>query len=358
MLKLTKKFWPQKNRKSHQGFTLTEILLGTVISLIVTTALLSAMIEILTKSREEGILAQTQQELERAIKFISNDIKESIYVYDFTQSATAGSNPYPMPNLPDFGAGVTPVIAFWKLLPIKESLLNSLDCSTFSTTTYIPEAGTGSTDGDLNLQGECISLRNRRKMYSLVVYLQTANPDPNWKGPSRILRYELSKYNPNGPLTTRNIGFIDPSYSNNFTQWPRSASGVDLQATLPIATANVNPAVLTDFVDAPTSTADANLPTCNSTTNPALTITTISPPSTTTFPTETRIPSNVANNTSFFVCVRTVSRAIGQTQDVTIYLRGNAAGQPGLRVIPGTYNTVLSPLVTRVTLRGVVDKSN
>ncbi len=351
MLKLITKFWLPKSSKCNKGFTLTEILIGSVISIIITTTLLTAMVEILTREREEGILTQTQQEMERAIKYISNDIRESVYVYDFTQAPAAATcgKPYPLCGLPDFTSVGTPIIAFWKVVSLPDSTVTALTCA--ANATNIIEAS-GSTDPALNLNGECVALKNRRKMYSLVVYLQATTVDPNWRGQSRILRYELPKYNSNVSLTTRNTGFVDPSYTKNFVTWPYQitydATGTvlsinNLQPTLP----TIGPNVLVDFVDDPNSTADANLPTCSTG--------------------YTRIPATNATNTtntSFFTCITTIptttsgQQLIGQNQDVMIYLRGNAAGQPGLRVVPGTNNTVLTPLLTRVTLRGIVDKSN
>ena len=98
------RFWRVRPSK---GFTLTEMLIATTISLIIMTGLLAAIIEVLDRDRQEGILTQTQQDMERAMKYISNDIKESVYIYDFTQAG-----PPPMTGLPNFGAGVTPIIAF------------------------------------------------------------------------------------------------------------------------------------------------------------------------------------------------------------------------------------------------------
>jgi prepilin-type N-terminal cleavage/methylation domain-containing protein len=347
-------------RKSSKGFTLTEMIIATLISLIVITGLLSAMVQLIDTDRQEGILTQTQQDMERALKYISNDIKESVYVYDFTQPG-----PPPMAGLPNFGAGVTPIIAFWKMVPLSDTklfLLNSgqaNQCENLSNTVAIPEVAPvttvpATTPPDVrSLRGECVALRNRRNMYSLVVYLQTANSDPQWKGQSRIMRYELSKYDPNGSLVTRNPGFIDPSYSANMTTWPNDGSGNNLQTSTPGGT----PTVLVDFVDSPTSTADANLPACDATPS---TTAFLPPPPVPLIPysNETRVPSDATNNTSFFVCVKTVARRVGDNQNVKIYLRGNADGQPGVNVIPGTYNTVVSPLQTTVTLRGVIDKSN
>ena len=191
-------------------------------------------------------------------------------------------------------------------------------------------------------------------MYSLVVYLQVANIypniDPNWRGQSRILRYELPKYDPNGTLLTRNTGFIDPSYANNLSSWPFQG-GVNLQTTTPTG----SPVVLVDFVDSPTSTADPNnLLTCDITPSTTVAQPALPAPQ---IPNQTRVPAAAATNTSFFTCITTITGNTGQDQDVTIYLRGNAYGQPGVTVLAGGTNTVLSPLQTTVTLRGVVDKT-
>jgi hypothetical protein len=90
--------------------------------------------------------------------------------------------------------------------------------------------------------------------------------------------------------------------------------------------------VLTDFVDArlPTDLGD---PTC---------------------PTGYRLSpqaSGVATSRTFYACIRSAT-AVGQNQDVAIFLRGDAKGRSG--VIQDTNTAVLQ---TRVSIRGVLDKS-
>jgi prepilin-type N-terminal cleavage/methylation domain-containing protein len=328
---IKKYFFLQKLRqvyhsKTTSGFTLTELLATILIAGIAMTGLLAAMVELLQTDQQEAIREEIQQEMQNALSFIAEDLREAVYVYDGTQIRNSKAIPYD--SLPDFSSVGTPIVAFWKAEPLSASQLSALptSCSTtFST--------------DAAKKAECDNLKLKRRAYSLVVYLQSTIADTNnpkiWKGRSRLLRYELPQYS-NVTNLTPSTGFVDPAKTNNFSAWPfDSQNSANLQATLPLLSQSP-PEVLVDFVDAPNSTTATNLPSCSTD--------------------YSRLPSTNATtttNNSFFACVRNIGNNLGENQDLVLYLRGNTYGRSH-----STEDNTLSTLQTRVTLRGVIDKFN
>ena len=389
-MKLIFRYYLSKYGKFRNAFTLTETIVGYLIGMILLASMLSWLVNLLYQDRNEQILSETQQNMERAMRYMTEDIHESVYVYDFLQNpynscSASASSPsctnnagnnypngntlgYPLVGIPAslITANNIPIVAFWKLTPLTDGVLSGLNCGSLSTSAYILEDNPLTNNSSLSYQGECNALIYRRKMASLVVYFQKINVGDNsdigWYGKSRILRYQFDKYNSSTTPTTRNNGFVDPNYSQDYGQWPENTSQTNLQAGITAPTTSAtNPAVLLDYVDAPLSTADQNLPTCNSKQ-------TRSP----TYPTgPSNSPTGSYNgsyptlyySSSFWVCVTTVSiqdldgtwsSAAGVPQIVSIYLRGNASGTPG----QGTgINPVLQPLYSKVSVRGVVGES-
>ncbi len=383
MLKLIFSYHLSKYGKFRNAFTLTETLAGAIIGLILLGEMLSWLVNFMYQDKNEEILAKTQQNMDRAMEYMREDISGALYVYDFQQTpyntcssspsactSNVGNNysngnvlPYPLVGIPAslIAANYIPILAFWKLASL--SNLNASICSGLSNSTYIPEDNPTITNGAFSYQGECNALLYRRKMMTLVVYFLKTNvgdsSDNGWYGPARILRYEFDKYLQ--PMTTygRNTGFIDPTYSGNYSSWPENNSQKNLQASLPTISAT-NPAVLVDYVDDPKSTADSNFSTCDSTQSrtPAYPI----------------APANMAPgtyngnypttyySTSFWACVTTLSSQgsgnawsspAGIAQKVSIYLRGNAKGSDGLNKL----NRVLPPIYTTISVRGVVGEN-
>jgi prepilin-type N-terminal cleavage/methylation domain-containing protein len=297
------------------GFTLIELLIVTVIGSLVVSSLLVLMNTLLRTDQREYARTETQRDMKRALEYISGELRESVYVYDGEQlQDRPGLFNGIRDNIPNFGADVSPILAFWKVAPIPEDELNNLNCGGFT--------------GDR--ERECGDLKIERRAYSLVVYLQSTANSAIWQGESRILRYELPKYADVSTLT-RTTGYVDPASQSSFRDWPYDSSNTNLQATRPTDTNNA--VALVDFVDAPGNAA-GTLPTCE--TNYG------------------RTPSDATNFQSFFACVR--NPQVNQTddvfnQDVQVFLRGNAKGQPG--VISNAY---LPAIDARVISRGVVNK--
>ena len=303
-LKLFLQLWRTDQRKTTAGFTLTELLATILIGGIVISSLLAVIVEFLQTDQQETARTQIQQEMKAAMEYIEEDLRESVYIYPTTN------------GLPNFGANVTPVLAFWKAEPIDEDEL--------------PADSEGECDDNFSteaLRAECRALIFRRRAYSLVIYFQSTESNetnPTWEGKSRIRRYELPTYSDTATLT-RSPRFVDPVQDDSFPSW------LDNNGSAVTPGLRDKP-VLVDFVDDPTSnTASLTCPTTG----------------------YIRTPSNAANFNSFFACVRDTGNVLGVNQDVILYLRGNAEGRGGL-----SSNEILPTLQSRITLRGVIDKFN
>ena len=314
-----------------RGFTLIELLISLVISSIVVTTLLYLVVELTTIDKREANLDQVQRDMNRAMRYITEDLQEAVYVYtDPQQIATQLSTDSSFPG----GADEVPVLAFWRIDPIEENL-PACNSTTMTTATF----------------QECQALGVRQAAYTLVVYAQKTNDgNSNWPGQSRIIRYELSKYQDLATLGVR-PGYRDPTDPE------------DLQAPFEVWQVNGNPngssAVLVDYVQTPTFATPVALnraplsDTGGACRGYGLDVN--------GDPMYTVVPSTATTttNNSFFACVRTP--AIGGnvttrgSQDVFVFLRGNVQSISG-GVRGYSDETSLPILETQVLVKGVVNK--
>jgi len=306
------------NRHRRQGFTLIELLVSIIIGSIVVSALLYLVTELNRFNGREELLTQTQQDMRRALDFISSDISESVYVY---------TDPDPIANqLDDAPDDTEPILAFWRLDPVDTSSLDD-DCE------------------DSSNEAECSTLKVRQSAYTLVVYFQTtvADDNPIWEGESRIIRYQLPKYgsgaNDIEELNHRS-GYLDPTLEETtFAGWNKDAG----------ENTDGDSQVLVDFVDSFNDTIPANR-TCESRGFGA--------------PSETP----VAKSNSFLVCVSsgdTDEETAGfddtllnrTNQSVFIALTGNAARQDNdVLTSASSEASRLPTLESEVLIRGVIEK--
>lgn len=333
------KLWNNSHQRKTSGFTLIELMVALVMSSLVIAALLGMLVQLVQTDQGESARNQTQQEMQLALNYIVDDLRDAVYVYGSgCHPDNASSCPQFANFIPNFGANVEPVLAFWKAKPLDDDDIDELpaDCNTFT---------------DEKEQVECSNLKIKRRAYSLVVYLQSTESDSTWKGKSRLERYELSKYSDLATLT-RSKGFVDPSENqNNFATWPYDGGGNNLQTPGAGGRPLKNQdgywkATLVDFVDDPSNTTIPAPPECP---NPDR-----------ANPIYKRIPDadatkhiNYTSN-SFFACVRDVGgNNVGQNQDVILYLRGN----PKDRFSFLNTSSDLQMLQTQVTIGGVIDKT-
>lgn len=284
---------PSINLK-QKGFTLTELLIAIVVSSIIIVTLLYLVVELLMINRREDVLTQTQQDMRRAIDYITRDVSEAIYVYA-TPDLVEDELTLPAGN---------PILAFWRLESVDTSGLG--DCSTFS-------------GEELD---ECTALRIRQSTYNLVVYIQQENDgDSLWRGPSRIVRYELPKYQNVADLV-QTPTYDDPSQrTNSFEDWEAETG----------TRTGYSPPVLVDFVDGiNTVTLDAS-----------------------------KCPAGYGAATetsdSFYACLPADAGVADRNQSLRVYLRGNASDALSM----ATFNDAgkLPALESEVLVRGVISKA-
>ncbi|HAX77160.1 MAG TPA: hypothetical protein DCY88_15325 [Cyanobacteria bacterium UBA11372] len=332
---LLKRFHSRKKKRSKAGFTLIELLISIMIAAVIISVLLSFVVDLLDTERREYASSETQREMQLALDFIANDLREAVYVYDSIDtsrgSVPALRNFVPVPD------GFVPILAFWKSERVPYD----------------------NPDGPINCnpsEAACEAIQIRRRAYSLVVYLQKRNQGNDlqkWKGNSRIVRYVLRKHtDPNNPQQW-NAGYVDPVEKNppsnnksSFPLWPHGGSPAgSLQSGVPALPLGGAP-VLVDFVDNPTRSI-TNLPGCINTTDTNSPVYSPDPSA----PQYRRVPSDPAISTSFYACVKTPpsGAATAANQDVIIYLRGNPEGKIAAK----------EPLVTiqtQAVARGVINK--
>jgi len=326
----------QKPSAKSDGFTLTELLVTIIIGGIIVSSVTGLLVDIVRTNQQEKVRSATQQDMQRALDYIENDLKNATYVYtgDEIRNARVDGIGSVASNL-NVNSNYEIVLAFWKPEQIPYT----------KSGPKVPNT----CDSD---DQACQDLQIERRTYTLVLYLQEDDPATTWAGKSVIRRYELRKYeNTGGTFLSLdvNAGYVDPiKEANGFAQWPYDENQTDLQSSNPAVNGTKSP-VLVDFVDDPNNSNLSNLPTCldesgGSDTNGNGVIDVYS-----------RTP---ATSNSFFACVRE-SNIDGDftqgNQDVILYLRGNPDGRSGYENDPNSY-TPLPTLQSQVLLRGVVDK--
>ena len=285
------KFSTRKNR--DHGFTLVELLIGLVMAFLVLTPLFGLMISIMNTDEKEQAKTTSEQELQTAIDFITRDLQQAVYIYDFqgvtNNYNTIAANSGIKDSLPTVAGGV-PILVFWK----QEVVSN-----------VIPTTGPN----------------DDASVYSLVAYYLINSPSTIWSNTARIARWQI-KDGVRSPSDTSGVT-CNPSYNTSIkfvdadncpspgfkpfdlvmNQWQRSGSFTNV------------PQVLVDFIDQ-TPRDQTNvpniIPSCAQDDNQSSV--TITPISSTTM-------------TSFYACVSNYADPTNQGQVIStaqIFIRGNA----------------------------------
>jgi type II secretory pathway pseudopilin PulG len=166
------------NRRAS-GFTMIELLVGTVIAFIIITPLLGMVIGLLNDDQKESAKANTEEEIQSALDYISEDLKQAVYIYDKkTLEEWKTNQPTNLPFPTDDAQG-TPILVFWKreLIP---------DLPGTRTITGCSNRGDTACDDQFVL--------------SLVAYYSRKDTNATWcpdddPCPVRITRYEIDSYN-------------------------------------------------------------------------------------------------------------------------------------------------------------------
>lgn len=96
-----------KPSSNNGGFTLIEVLVGLILSLLVILPLLGFMVNMLQTDRQEQAKASSEQEIQSALSYISRDLEQAVYIYDGSGVDAIKKN-LPAP------ANSVPVLVFWK----------------------------------------------------------------------------------------------------------------------------------------------------------------------------------------------------------------------------------------------------
>lgn len=327
-----------RHRSGHDlGFTLTEILVSVIIAGIIMSGLMTLMVELLTSDARETARTETQREMQMALDYISADIREAFYVYDGKclegEQDTCGSGLFNSINIP---ANSVPVLAFWKLEDLPQAVLNN-NCANFA---QLPQGI------------PCVSGRSN----TLVVYYLTSNEGNNanaWSGMGRLQRTAYRQFNSNG---TQNANFVDPTDSEienmTFDNWPAGQA-----VTLP------TPITLVDFVD------DRPMSDIAAAQDVDQGMSVDCPDGYNLTPDDSTLENNGFGGVrNFYACVLDeVGRRsniddsnsdpdTAFNQKVILFLRGNAAGKPGIRsanegFMPAIQTQVLNRSVRRKSPR-------
>lgn len=345
-----------RSAQTHAGFTLIELLVALIIGSIMTALVLFSAVQLMGTNQREAARSNTQREMQAAIDYINRDVREALFVYDGECLRPNGVKTPPgqtpgaantCPGILNYlptqlnSANNLPVLAFWRLDPLPQQLLQT--CSNPTTARQI-------VSGNAPAGFENVPCSSR-KMYTLVVYSINRDNANTWQGRARLTRYTLPQFS-FGAGPNQTPGWANPLVTG-FSTWPRDP---ETNTVLTGRASNIqgNNQVLVDFVDdrnndGAAAGAVATCPTVDSTAAENFGGFYISPAQTGGV-----YGANAdLSRRTFYVCVRG-GNAATLNQEVMIRLRGSAAGQPG---VPRTSNAVPITLETRVLTRGVLGKN-
>jgi prepilin-type N-terminal cleavage/methylation domain-containing protein len=351
--------WSSRRRDRDKGFTLAELLIVTIIAGGIVSGLLYLVVELLTADQRDSSRNETQRDMQRALDYISSELRQAVYVYPGeclgTTPVGAVSSANYCPGLSNYlPASVAnsildtqsvPVVAFWRQKELPPPVKS--DCASAARL------------NDPSVRDLPCALGNS---YALVVYsLSKANNTGTWSGNARITRYELPQYQySNGAVSS---GYAPPVGGSTqiFRSWPFSSpdsTGARADTRPSGSTPTGTPTVLTDFVDDGKGAQASNISPDTSTTSPCPNDpTTVDDLNTSDvdesidYAPSPKSPSfQGINFRSFYACVSNTPNI--DNRNVILYVRGNAYGRPGIN----TQKDFLATLSTQVLSRGILDK--
>jgi prepilin-type N-terminal cleavage/methylation domain-containing protein len=367
----------RKSRRA-KGFTLLELLVAMIIGSLIVVALLTLVVQLTETNQKDAARTQVQQDMQAAMDYVAQDLRSAVFVYngkclEGNGTPTSGANfaktcpgiinhiPATLNDKPDKVA----VLAFWRTKELPQKIKDL--CEANATELGSDIADTVTNNIMTKAKVPCLAGYS----YSLVVYsLDSNNSSKIWNGKARLTRYELSQF-PSDPTdqNDQTPGFVDPLEEPELTfqQWPfkdgGAAGAVNRQAALPIGQAFA----LVDFVDTKLDGVTVTHPKCDGFGTDDLDIDGQSFKDGSLSPTTASAPPF----RSFYACVRDGSiveqikdpitgnlvNPPSSNQDVLLVLKGNVTGQSGFN---GKFDNSerISPLQTRVLVRGVVGKKD
>ncbi|WP_175586509.1 MULTISPECIES: hormogonium polysaccharide secretion pseudopilin HpsC [unclassified Nostoc] len=268
------------------GFTMIELLIAMILAFLIITPLLGFMVNIMDTDRKEQVKANSEQEIQTALDYISRDLQQAIYLYD-ADGIEAIKNQLPNSSATDR----VPVLVFWKRELVNQALTI-----------------TGTEKDDTFV-------------YSLVAYylIKDATSSSTWSNAARIARWQIKD---GVPAST---GVDCTGYTGKYISGNCPSPGFTLFKLDGVGTINdkmnawvkatetytADTTVLVDFIDQ-TKTDDttpapaATCPTDNNTWQKVS-------PNTASFNTR-----NAGKMTGFYACIDRVNTT------AQVFLRGNA----------------------------------
>ncbi|MBE9192497.1 hypothetical protein IQ230_19515 [Gloeocapsopsis crepidinum LEGE 06123] len=305
------KFLFQQSHQSRKtsGFTLTELLVGMLMASLVITPLFSFALNIMDSDRKEQAKATTEQEIESALDYITQDLEQAVYIYDAdgldknsTDTPVGIKNQIPPVSATGNCGSTTPtcvpVLVFWKrdhrpgILPVSGS-----------------------------------SVKDDTFVYSLVAYylIKGNTGTQPWSSAARIGRFEIRDgvRNPTSPTNSDGTpNFItNESTSAGFQLFDLSVTGSSLKEkmnrwTKASGSYTTNVLTLIDYVDHSNLTPQA-CPTGMQ-----------------------RVPSAATLPGGFYACVDSAATS------AQIYIRGNALARLGNNTTFSTNQSAYFPSAT------------
>jgi type II secretory pathway pseudopilin PulG len=162
-----------KSAQTVSGFTMIELLIGTIIAFLIIGPLLGFVVTILNDDTREQTKSAGEFELQAAIDYMSEDISQAYYIYTLKQLEQIAVNP---PN------GGEPLLIFWKLKRLPDAVPPADKIDQINPSNCTPD-----TCDDANVR-------------ALVAYYLVQDNNPIWcqpesnadNCPQRIVRYEFN----------------------------------------------------------------------------------------------------------------------------------------------------------------------
>lgn len=280
--------------KKNSGFTLIELLVGLILAGLVITPVMSFMINILDTSRREEAKAASEQEVQSALDYIAQDLRQAVYIYNATgldnssrtypgisgikdQIPPEASVPGCVNNPPNDIC--VPVLVFWKR-----------------------DIRTVPVPNEVNQVQSREAVRRNNTLdtfvYSLIAYYLVKGNAPNetWSNAARIARFQIT----DGVRNSNNTNSYIESPSPGFRSFDLRSPGITLEEKM--NRWQKNPEAYTATVDTLIDYIDTSNLTPNCPTNTQSNI--------------QQIPSTLVGG--FSACVNSANTS------AQVYLRGNA----------------------------------
>ena len=312
LLRLLLKSQHQQNRsgpaQTEKGMTLVELLVGSIMAFLIITPMLGFVVDMLNTDRREQVKSNTEQDLQTAVDFISQDLSQAIYIYDQAGINDIQKTTTKLPPSPVNTTG-TPILVFWK----RQQMKNSLPISSTVSTQEPKDCKNTPADCNDTYVLSLVAYYQIKETVSTSIWCQPSGVTC----PSRIARYEIREPIRNPYTTDAKKPYYDAEYLTD-SQQGSAAFNKDFDFNAPTVNVTMgagfpNPEVLVNYIDH--SAGPILTPCTTALGNPIDPKTDIPVPEETLKITDT---ASAPNTNSFYACVDT-SKNIAR-----VTIRGNS----------------------------------